>query len=94
MKFGQDALDIWRESLGEEDLQVLALSVEVAVAMYIGGRAADAHELILRIRPLLQRHTEGDGFKALLSCENLYGAVLRGHSQFREALTLDLSILG
>ena len=94
MKFGQDALDIWRESLGEEDLQVLALSVEVAVAMYMGGHAADAHELILRIRPLLQSHTQGDGFKALLSCENLYGAVLRGHSQFREALTLDLSILG
>jgi tetratricopeptide (TPR) repeat protein len=94
MKFGQDALEVWRDSLGEEDLQVLALSVEVAVAMYIGGHAADAHELILRIRPLLQGHTEGDGFKVLLSCENIYGAVLRGHSQFREALTLDLSILG
>jgi len=93
MKFGQDTLDAWRESLGEEDLQVLALSVEVAVAMYAGGLTADAHELILRIRPLLQRHTTGDGFKALLSCENVYGAVLRGHSQFREALSLDLSIL-
>ena len=34
---------------------MLALSVEVAIAMYIGGLAADAHELILRIRPLLQR---------------------------------------
>ena len=53
---------------------------------------ADAHELILRIRPLLQRYTEGDGFKVLLLCENIYGAVLRGHSQFREALALDLSI--
>jgi tetratricopeptide (TPR) repeat protein len=93
MKFGQDALEVWRNTLGEEDLQVLALSVEVAVAMYVGGLTADAHELILRIRPLLQRHTEGDGFKALLSCENIYGAVLRGHSQFPEALALDLSIL-
>lgn len=93
MKFGQDALEVWRSSLGEEDLQVLALSVEVAVAMYLDGRLADAHELILRIRPLLQRHGEGDGFKVLLSCENIYGAVLRGHSQFRESLTLDLSIL-
>ena len=93
MKFGQDALEVWRDSLGEENLQVLALSVEVAIAMYVGGHARDAHELILRIRPLLQRHTEGDGFKVLLLCENIYGAVLRGHSQFREALTLDLSIL-
>jgi len=93
MKFGQDALEVWRDSLGEENLQVLALSVEVAIAMYIGGLAADAHELILQIRPLLQRYTEGEGFKALLSCELIYGADLRGRSQFREALTLDLSIL-
>jgi tetratricopeptide (TPR) repeat protein len=94
MKFGQDALQVWREMLGEVDPQVLALSVEVAIAMYFCGRAADAHELILRIRPLLQRHTDGDGLKTLLLCENLYGADLRARSQFREALALDLSILG
>lgn len=93
MKFGQDALKVWRASLGDEHLQVMALSVEVAVAMYIGGRAADAHELILQIRPLLQRYTEGEGFKVLLSCESIYGADLRAHSQFREALNLDLNIL-
>jgi tetratricopeptide (TPR) repeat protein len=92
-KFGQDALEVWRDRLGEDDPQVLALSVEVAIAMYLGGRAADAHELILQIRPLLQRYTDGDGFKALLLCENIYGADLRARSQFREALVLDLSIL-
>src|SRR6202035_1737820 len=92
-KVGQDALEVWRDRLGEDDLQVLALSVEVAIAMYLGGRAADAHELILQIRPLLQRYTGGDGFKALLLCENIYGADLRARSQFREALILDLSIL-
>jgi tetratricopeptide (TPR) repeat protein len=94
MKFGQDALEVWRRMLGEDDPQVLALSVEVAIAMYIGGRAADAHELILQIRPLLQPYSDGDGLKALLLCENIYGADLRARSQFREALTLDLSILG
>ena len=57
------------------------------------ARTADAHELILQIRPLLQRYTDGDGFKTLLLCENLYGEDLRAHSQFREALELDLSIL-
>jgi tetratricopeptide (TPR) repeat protein len=92
-KFGQDALEVWRDRLGDDDPQVLALSVEVAIAMYIGGRAADAHELILQIRPLLRRHTEGDGFKALLFCELIYGADLRARSQFREALLLDLGIL-
>jgi len=93
MQFGQDALTTWRERLGENDLQVLTLAVEVAVAMYIGGRLADAHELILRIRPLLQRYADGDGFKVLLLCETIYGAVLRIRSQFREALDLDLDIL-
>jgi tetratricopeptide (TPR) repeat protein len=93
MKFGQDALGVWRAKLGEDNSQVLALSVEVAIAMYIGGRAADAHELILRIRPLLQRYTDGDGFKTLLLCDTIYGADLRTHSQFRDGLTIDLSIL-
>jgi tetratricopeptide (TPR) repeat protein len=94
MEFGQKALNVWRASLGEENLQVLTLSVEVAVAMYVGGHAADAHELILRIRPLLQDLAEGAGLKALLSCESIYGADLRARNQFREALNLDLSILG
>jgi tetratricopeptide (TPR) repeat protein len=93
VKFGQDALCVWRESLGEDDPQVLALSVEVAIAIYMQGDMSRARELLLRIRPLLQRFTEGEGFKALLLCENIYGAVLRVRSQFREALTLDLSIL-
>ena len=72
---------------------MLAVAVEVAIAMYIGGRAADAHELILQIRPLLQRYTDGDGFKVFLLCESFYGEDLRARSQFREALALDLSIL-
>ncbi len=93
MQFGQDALRVWRERLGDDDLHVLTLAVEVAIAMYMGGRAADAHELILQISPLLQRYTSGDGFKVFLLCENIHGADLRAHSQFREALDLDLAIL-
>ena len=90
---GRTLCEVWRERLGEDDLEVLTLAVEVAIAMYMGGRAADAHELILQIRPLLQRYTDGDGFKVFLLCESFYGEVLRAHSQFREALELDLSIL-
>jgi tetratricopeptide (TPR) repeat protein len=93
VKFGEDALRVWRERLGEDDIQVLALSVEVAIAMYIGSRTADAHELILHIRPLLRRYTKGDGYRVLLLCENFYGLDLRAHNQFRDALALDLSIL-
>ena len=93
LQFGRDALRVWRERLGENDLQVLTMAVEVAIAMYTGGSAADAHELILQIRPLLQQYTDGDGFKVFLMCESFYGEDLRAHSQFREALELDLSIL-
>ena len=93
MQFGQEALGVWRERLGGDDLQVLTLAVEVAIAIHLSGRIADAHELILQIRPLLQHYNEGDGFKVFLLCENIYGADLRARSQFPEALDLDSSIL-
>jgi tetratricopeptide (TPR) repeat protein len=93
VRFGQDALRVWRERLSEDHLQVLAMAVEVAVAMYISGRSADAHELIRQIHPLLQRYSSGDGFKIFLLCESIYGEDLRARSQFREALDLDISIL-
>ncbi len=93
LQFGQDALRVWRERLGENDLQVLTMAVEVAIAMYIGGGAADAHGMILQVRPLLQQYTDGDGFKVFLMCEVFYGEDLRAHSQFREALEHDLSVL-
>jgi tetratricopeptide (TPR) repeat protein len=69
------------------------MSVEVAIAMYIGGHVADSHALILRVRPLLQRYTDGDGLKVLLLCETIHGAVLRARSQFHEALDLDTATL-
>ncbi len=93
VQFGQDALSVWRERHGENDLKALTMGVEVAVAMYMGGRVADAHELILQIRPLLQRYADGHGLKASLLCESIYGADLRARSQFREALELDLAVL-
>lgn len=91
--FGQQALQVWRERLGEEHLDVLTVSVEVANAMHFSGYTADAHELIMRIRPLLEQHTEGDGFKVFLFCESFYGGDLRARSQFGEALDLDLKLL-
>ena len=93
MQFGRDALGVWQERLGENHLQTLTLAVEVAIAMYFDGHVADARELVLRTRPLLQRYTDGDGFKVLLGCETFYGADLRARSQFHEALDVDLSTL-
>jgi tetratricopeptide (TPR) repeat protein len=93
MQFGQDALEVWRERLGEDDLKVLTLAVEVAVAMYRADRTADAHELIGRIQPFLEHYSEGDGFKVSLLCESIYGAILRARNQFREALDRDERLL-
>jgi tetratricopeptide (TPR) repeat protein len=93
LRFGQDALRVWRERLGEDHLDVLTMSVEVANAMHFGGYAANAHELIMQIRPRLRHYADGDGFKVLLYCESFYGGDLRARSQFHEALDLDLEIL-
>lgn len=93
MQFGQDALDVWRERYGRDDLRALTLAVEVAVAMYRGDHIADAHELIRQIRPSLEPYSEGDGFKVFLLCESIYGAILRARSQFRDALDRDERLL-
>jgi len=93
LRFGQDALRIWEERLGEDHLDFLTMAVEVSSAMHFGGYAADAHKLIMRIRPLLRRYADGEGFKVLLFAESFYGGDLRARSQFHEALELDLEIL-
>ena len=91
VRFGQDALHVWRERLGQDDLQVLTMAVELAIAMQLGGHAADARRLILATRSLLQRY--GDQHEIALLCENMYGADLRTRGQFEEALELDLMLL-
>ncbi|MGA9829615.1 MAG: FxSxx-COOH system tetratricopeptide repeat protein [Trebonia sp.] len=93
MRFGEDAHTLWRETLGHDHIDVLGIGVEVAISMYVGGHAADAHELILSIRPLLQRYTDGEGLQVFLRCEQFYAEDLRARSQFQEALQLDLEIL-
>jgi tetratricopeptide (TPR) repeat protein len=92
MQFGTDALGVWRDRLGHDDLQVLSLAVEVAIAMRWDGRTADARELIQETLRLLQDRY-GDEHEVTLLCANTRGADLRTHSQFTEALKLDLSLL-
>ena len=92
MRFGQDALRVWRERLGLDDLQVLTMAVEVAIAMQLDGHAADARLLILDTRPLLEKRYGGQHEVTLL-CANTYGADLRTRGQFSEALELDRHLL-
>jgi tetratricopeptide (TPR) repeat protein len=98
-RFGQDIRRVWLERLGPSDLHVLALSVEVAIAMQLGGRAADARRLILETRTILDELDAGkseiprDQLEVRLLCDNAYGADLRTRGQFNEALELDRGLL-
>jgi len=98
-RFGQDIRRVWRERHGPRDLHVLALSVEVAIAMQLGGRAADARRLILETHAMLDELNAGrdgiprDQLEVALLCDNAYGADLRTRGQFNEALVLDRSLL-
>ncbi len=76
MQFGTDALGVWRDRLGHDDLQVLTMAVEVAIAMRSDAHAADARELILNTLRLLREHY-GDEHEVTLLCANTYGADLR-----------------
>lgn len=92
VRFGQDTLRVWQERLGADDLNVLTLAVEVAIAMQLDGHAADARRLILETRPVLAKRY-GDQHEVTLLCDNAYGADLRTWGQFNEALELDRSLL-
>jgi hypothetical protein len=88
-----------RERLGPNDLHLLALSVEVAIAMQLGGRAADASRLILDTRAILDELDAGqdevprDQVEVTLLCDNAYGSDLRTQGRFNEALQLDRGLL-
>ena len=98
-RFGHDILRVWRERLGPNDLQVLALSVEIAIAMQLDGRAANARKLILETRAMLDEINDGqdesprDQREVTLLCDDAYGADLRTRGQFDEALELDRGLL-
>ena len=91
-RFGQDALQVWRERLGPDDLQVLTLAVEVAIAMRSDAHAADARELILStLRMLRERY--GEDHEVDLAVRQHLRRRLRSRGQLAEALELDLSLL-
>jgi hypothetical protein len=90
--FGTDALRVWRQRLGPEDLDVLTMAVEVAIAMRSDAHAADARDLIRgTLRVLRERY--GEDHEITLLAANTYGADLRSRGELAEALELDLSLL-
>jgi Tetratricopeptide repeat/NB-ARC domain len=92
MRFGQDALNVWRERLGRDHLHVLTMAVEVTIALRILGYAAEARELSRETLQLL-RKTYEDEHEITLLCINTQGADLRSRAQFGDALELDMGLL-
>jgi tetratricopeptide (TPR) repeat protein len=92
VQFGQDALRVWRDRLGRDDLQVLTLAVEVAIALRLDDRAADARQLTLETLALLEQRY-GEQHEVTLLCANDRGHELRARGQFGEALDLDISLV-
>ncbi len=92
VQFGQDALRVWRDRFGRDDLQVLTLAIEVAIALRLDGHAADARQLTLDTLTLLRQHY-GEQHEVTLLCANDYGADLRARGQFEEALELGKSLV-
>jgi hypothetical protein len=92
VRFGTDALRVWQQRLGPEDLDVLTMAVEVAIAMRSDAHAADARDLIRStLRVLRERY--GEDHESTLLAANTYGADLRSRGELAEALELDLSLL-
>lgn len=91
-RFGNDALKVWRQRLGDEHLDVLTMAVEVAIAMRSDAHAADARDLTRSALRVL-REQYGEDHEVTLLGENTHGADLRSRGQLAEALELDLSLL-
>jgi tetratricopeptide repeat protein/NB-ARC domain-containing protein len=92
VQFGTDALRVWRNRLGQDDLQVLTLAVEVAIALRFEGRTEDARQLTVETLALLENGYGGQHEVTLL-CANNRGNDLRDRGQFGEALDLDRGLV-
>jgi tetratricopeptide (TPR) repeat protein len=89
---GEEALEVWRGTLGEADLKVLELAVEVVIAMRLAGRGRAARALNRQTLELLREH-HGPDNQITLVCANSYGGDLRALGKFQEAYELDQDLL-
>jgi tetratricopeptide (TPR) repeat protein len=92
LSLGEETLAIWHRSHPADDIQNLALAVEVGVAMREIGRVEEAFDLNTRTLELLREH-HGETDETYLICANSYGQDLRLLGRYDEALAHDLSLL-
>jgi tetratricopeptide (TPR) repeat protein len=92
LSLGEDTLAIWQRLHPADDIQNLALAVEVGVAMRESGRVEEAFQLNARTLELLRQH-HGERHETYLICANSYGRDLRLLGRYDEALAHDMSLL-
>ncbi len=92
LNLGELALTAWRESLGPDDRDTLALAVEVGFALRRFGRWEEALELnVDTLQRLKDRFGEED--HAYLTCARSYGIDLAMLGRYAEALENDVRLL-
>jgi len=92
LSLGEDALAIWQGSHPADDIQNLALAVEVGVAMREVGRVEEAFDLNARTLALLREH-HGVADETYLICATSYGQDLRLLGRYDDALNHDIGVL-
>ena len=92
LSLGEPTLRIWREKFGADDIQTLALAVEIGIALRSTGRVAKAHEINSDTLDRLSHGYSKDD-EVYLLCANSYGADLRLLGRYDEALAHDLRLL-
>lgn len=90
LSLGEAALDAWKAE--PDNIQTLALAVEVAVALRTTGRVDEAFQLNSDTLTRL-RDNYGEEDDIYLICANSYGEDLRMLGRFDEALAHDLGLL-
>jgi tetratricopeptide (TPR) repeat protein len=92
LSLGERARQIWMVDPGSDDIQTLALSVEIGNALRKTGRVEEAHALNSEtLDRLLRAHGRED--ETYLICANSYGQDLRLLGQYDAALDHDLQLL-
>ena len=90
LSFGESALELWKTD--PNDIQTLALAVEVAIAMRMIGRVEEAFNLNSDTLERLGEHY-GEENETYLICANSYGEDLRLLGRYDAALKHDLDLM-
>ncbi|GAA2146599.1 FxSxx-COOH system tetratricopeptide repeat protein [Actinomadura napierensis] len=102
LRLGELSLKEWEDRFGENDLLVLRLATEVAIAMRLAERHEDAFERNKRTLALADQRINDPETADLereaavqvgLICANSQGADLRFLGRFEEALAQDMALL-